>query len=99
MYLKQIEIIGFKSFAKRTQIDFTGNITAVVGPNGSGKSNIADAIKWVLGEQRTKSLRGEKMEDVIFNGTVEKRPLGYAQVSLLLDNSKKFFRWSMKKSA
>ncbi len=89
MYLKQIEIIGFKSFAKRTQIDFTGNITAVVGPNGSGKSNIADAIKWVLGEQRTKSLRGEKMEDVIFNGTVEKRPLGYAQVSLLLDNSKK----------
>lgn len=89
MYLKQIEITGFKSFAKRTQIDFTGNITAIVGPNGSGKSNVADAIKWVLGEQRTRYLRGEKMEDVIFNGTVEKRPLGYAQVSLLLDNSQR----------
>jgi len=89
MYLKQIEITGFKSFAKRTQIDFTGSITAVVGPNGSGKSNVADAIKWVLGEQRTRYLRGEKMEDVIFNGTVEKRPLGYAQVSLLIDNSQR----------
>jgi chromosome segregation protein len=89
MYLKQIEIIGFKSFAKKTQIDFTGNITAVVGPNGSGKSNVADAIKWVLGEQRVKYLRGDKMEDVIFNGTVEKRPLGYAQVSLLIDNTNK----------
>lgn len=87
MYLKQIEIIGFKSFAKKTQIDITGNITAVVGPNGSGKSNVADAIKWVLGEQRVKSLRGDKMEDVIFNGTAEKRPLGYAQVSLLIDNA------------
>ena len=87
MYLKQIEIIGFKSFAKKTQIDFTGNIIAVVGPNGSGKSNVADAIKWVLGEQRVRYLRGDKMEDVIFNGTIEKRPLGYAQVSLLIDNA------------
>jgi len=89
MYLKQIEIIGFKSFAKKTQIELNGNITAVVGPNGSGKSNVADAVKWVLGEQRVKSLRGDKMEDVIFNGTLEKRPLGYAQVSLLIDNSSK----------
>ncbi|MEL7571121.1 MAG: AAA family ATPase, partial [Eubacteriaceae bacterium] len=89
MYLKQIEIIGFKSFAKKTQIDLTGNITAVVGPNGSGKSNVADAVKWVLGEQRVKHLRGDKMEDVIFNGTLEKRPLGFAQVSLLIDNSSK----------
>ncbi len=89
MYLKQIEIIGFKSFAKKTQIDLTGNITAVVGPNGSGKSNVADAVKWVLGEQRVKHLRGDKMEDVIFNGTLEKRPQGFAQVSLLIDNSSK----------
>lgn len=91
MYLKALEINGFKSFPDKTRISFNDNITAIVGPNGSGKSNIADAILWVMGEQRTKNLRGNKMEDVIFGGT-EKRPkLGYAQVSLILDNSARIF--------
>lgn len=87
MYLKRIEIYGFKSFADRIELDFDRGITAVVGPNGSGKSNIADAIKWVLGEQKIKSLRGSKMEDVIFAGTIARKPLGYAEVTLVLDNS------------
>ncbi len=87
MFLKRIEIYGFKSFADRIELDFDKGITAVVGPNGSGKSNISDAIKWVLGEQKVKSLRGTKMEDVIFAGTVSRKPLGYAEVTLVLDNS------------
>ncbi len=91
MYLKALEIQGFKSFADKTRLTFEKDITSIVGPNGSGKSNISDAILWVLGEQRTKTLRGGKMEDVIFGGT-EKRPkMGFAQVSLVLDNTKRIF--------
>lgn len=87
MYLKKMEIYGFKSFADKTELDFKRGITAIVGPNGSGKSNISDAIKWVLGEQKIKSLRGTKMEDVIFAGTLIRKPLGYAEVTLVIDNS------------
>ncbi|WP_026882321.1 chromosome segregation protein SMC [Clostridium akagii] len=86
MFLKAIEIRGFKSFADKTKLDFKKGITAVVGPNGSGKSNISDAVKWVLGEQSVKSLRGGKMEDVIFAGTQFRKPVGLAQVMLTLDN-------------
>ncbi len=89
MLLKRIEAIGFKSFAEKTVIEFQEGITAVVGPNGSGKSNIADAIKWVLGEQSSKSLRGDTMSDVIFNGTTERSPLNIAEVTIVLDNSDK----------
>ncbi|QVK18871.1 AAA family ATPase [Mycoplasmatota bacterium] len=89
MLLKRIEAIGFKSFAEKTKIEFEAGITAVVGPNGSGKSNISDAIKWVLGEQSSKSLRGSTMADVIFNGTTERSPLNIAEVTIVLDNSDK----------
>src|SRR5690625_1259735 len=87
MYLKQLETVGFKSFAERIQIDFVPGITAIVGPNGSGKSNVTDAIRWVLGEQSVRSLRGSKMEDVIFQGSDSRNPLNVAEVTLLLDNS------------
>ena len=89
MYLKSIEVQGFKSFANRIKFDFQEGITGIVGPNGSGKSNVADAVRWVLGEQRVKQLRGGNMQDVIFSGTESKRPLSYAYVAITLDNSDK----------
>ncbi|MFL0195938.1 chromosome segregation protein SMC [Clostridium sp. WILCCON 0269] len=89
MFLKAIEIKGFKSFADKTELIFTGGITSIVGPNGSGKSNISDAVRWVLGEQSVKNLRGGKMEDVIFAGTQFRKSLGLCQVSLTLDNEDK----------
>ena len=87
MYLKALEIQGFKSFPDKTVLTFGEDITAVVGPNGSGKSNISDAISWVMGEQSARTLRGSKMEDVIFSGTEKRNPVGFAQVTLVLDNS------------
>ena len=87
MRLKAIEIQGFKSFPDKTRLTFDQDITAVIGPNGSGKSNISDAIRWVLGEQSNKQLRGKSMEDVIFTGTEKRKALGFAEVSISIDNS------------
>ena len=87
MYLKRLELQGFKSFADKTMLEFKPGITAVIGPNGSGKSNISDAIRWVLGEQSMKSLRGAKAEDVIFAGTQNRKSLGFAEASIVIDNS------------
>lgn len=88
MYLSRLEIFGFKSFANKVELKFNGGITAIVGPNGCGKTNIVDAIRWVLGEQRASVLRSDRMEDVIFNGTKDRKPLGMAEVSMTIENTK-----------
>ena len=92
MYLKEIEIQGFKSFADKTKVVFDQGVTAVVGPNGSGKSNITENLRWALGESSVKSLRGGKMPDVIFTGTESRKPLNYASVIVTLDNEDGFIK-------
>ena len=82
MYLSKLEILGFKSFAQKTQINFNQGVTSIVGPNGCGKTNVVDALRWCLGEQKSSTLRSDKMENVIFNGTAQRKPMGMAEVSL-----------------
>ena len=87
MRLQSLELHGFKSFPERTKITFDAGMTVIVGPNGSGKSNISDAVKWVLGELSAKNIRGDKLEDVIFGGTDKRSRMGFAEVSLTIDNT------------
>ena len=91
MYLKTIKAYGFKSFAEKIEINFGENINGIVGPNGSGKSNVVDAVRWVLGEQSVKSLRGESATDVIFSGSKSRKALNSAMVTLVFDNSDLYF--------
>src|SRR5699024_3109422 len=88
MILKRVESVGFKSFAERIDMEFVPGVTVIVGPNGSGKSNITDAVRCVIGEQSARSLRGSKMEDIIFQGSDSRKPLNVAEVTLVLDNTK-----------
>ncbi|MEE3241720.1 MAG: AAA family ATPase, partial [Candidatus Neomarinimicrobiota bacterium] len=88
MHISKLEVFGFKSFAKKQTVVFNDGITGIVGPNGCGKTNIVDAIRWVLGEQRTSRLRSSKMEDLIFNGTSRVKPLGFCEVYLTVENDK-----------
>ena len=92
MYLSKLEIIGFKSFANKIKLDFTDGVSCIIGPNGSGKSNIVDAVRWVLGEQRVTSLRSDRMENVLFNGTRLRKPIGMAEVSMTIQNNKNILK-------
>jgi chromosome segregation protein len=97
MYLKSLEITGFKSFSEKVVLELSPGITATVGPNGCGKSNLVDAIRWVLGEQSAKLLRGTKMDDLIFNGTTRRRGVNFAEVSLTFDKADQYLPVDMKR--
>ena len=95
MILKSLELVGFKSFGEATRLDFTKGFTAIVGPNGCGKSNVSDAIRWVIGEQNSRTLRGTKLTDLIFNGSQTRKPLNRAEISLVIGNLPKGLRIAM----